>query len=72
MIIRNGFLFAIAAGIGEIFIMIGKLFVCFATTAICYYIIAYTEYYAEGVYYAMAPTMVRSYLSLLFIGLHDG
>merc|ERR1719454_83959 len=37
LILRNGFLFAIASGIGEIFIFLGRAFIVAATTVAMYY-----------------------------------
>merc|ERR1719454_1840071 len=37
LILRNGFLFAIASGIGEIFIFLGRAFIIVATTVAMYY-----------------------------------
>ena len=36
LILRNTFLFAIASGIGEVFIWFGRIFIMLATTAICW------------------------------------
>jgi len=67
LITRNSFLFAIAAGIGEAFILIGELFISITTTVGAYY--AVKAYYSNnelnsvyGVIIVILPT-----LSLIFL-----
>jgi len=47
LIIRNTFLFAIAAGIGEVFIWIGKIFIAVFTTGVCWFLI--DKYYVDEI-----------------------
>ncbi len=42
LILRNAFLFAIAGSLGTIFIKLGKLFICVATTVALYFAIMNT------------------------------
>ncbi len=60
IILRNAFLFAIAAGLGEVFMFIGKLFICGFSTFVCYTILTTAEVYEDKVFYPLAVCVVSN------------
>ncbi len=58
LMMRNPARFAIVGGIGELFIMFGRLFIMAATTLLCYLIITNSPYYTSKLASPNVPTIV--------------
>lgn len=58
LIFRNTFLFAIVAGIGEVFVWMGRIFITIVTVVICYFIIDNYEDYKNNLNYFYVPLVI--------------
>ncbi len=58
IILRNAFLFTIAAGLGEVFMTVGKVFICAFSTFACYTILTTSDIYEDKVFYPLAVMLV--------------
>ena len=71
LILRNGFLFAIAKGIGSIFIFLGRAFIIVATTVAMYYAMTTDAVTGENVSNKLdnvyGPLFVSFYTFLILI-----
>lgn len=66
---RNTFLFAIAAGIGEVFIFTGKVFIAILTMLSCFYINDYyTKYELNSIFGPLICIGVLAYtIGMMFM-----
>jgi len=67
LIFRNAFLFAIAAGIGEVFIWAGKIFITLITVIICWVLI--DRYEGNNISMIYSPLFVRFPIPSILISL---
>lgn len=58
LILRNPLKFGVVGGLGEVFIMIGKIIISASTTLICYLIITRVEKYKTELNSPIFPTIV--------------
>lgn len=58
LIFRNAFLFAIVAGIGEVFIWIGRVFITVVTIIGAFLVLEYYDEYKTNLHYWYAPLTV--------------
>lgn len=58
LILRNPVRFAITGGLGEVFVAIGRLFICCATGFFCYMVLTKTEHYSTLVSSPEAPVFL--------------
>lgn len=74
LMLRNPARFAIVGGIGELFIMFGRLFIMGATTLLCYLIITNAPNYTSTLSSPNIPTMMFAIISFvvgsIFMGIY--
>ena len=58
LIMRNPLKFGVVGGLGEVFILIGKIIISSVTTLICYLIITKTDKYSKDLNSPIFPTIV--------------
>lgn len=58
LIVRNGMMFVIVGGLGQIFVGFGKWFIAFLTAGIGYIILTQVDYYNTRLYSALMPAFV--------------
>lgn len=60
LIVRNPLRFAVTAGVGDFFCVLGKVFICCFTTVTGYFLITKVEYYEVRIADPTIPTIVFS------------
>ena len=58
IIMSNAARFAVVAGIGSVFTILGKLFIALVTGVIIYLILTNSDYYTERLFSPMLPTIL--------------
>ena len=58
LMMKNAARFNVAAGIGQLFSLIGELFISLTTSLIGYLIITHSSYYQERLHSPITPTIV--------------
>ena len=66
LIFRNAFLFAIVAGIGEVFIWIGRIFITVITVICAFLALENYEEYKENLHYWYGPLSVRFLIIIIY------
>ena len=62
LMLRNGMMFVLVGGLGELFISVGKYLIAVVTAGVGYIILTRFEYYNSKIYSALIPAFVRGNL----------
>eukprot|EP00825_Cyclidium_porcatum_P018701 TRINITY_DN2128_c0_g1_i2.p1 TRINITY_DN2128_c0_g1~~TRINITY_DN2128_c0_g1_i2.p1 ORF type:complete len:412 (-),score=21.78 TRINITY_DN2128_c0_g1_i2:104-1339(-) len=65
LVLRNPLKFSVVAGIGQVFIFVGKLFISCVTTFICYQIFTQAKYYKDHLFSPLLPSIACFIVSYL-------